>query len=223
MDGAIKTCVIVDGGLQSLVNCFMARERVLAVGGDIASIQPLAFLPQMEGALGAIKTTAAEKQAELFGLKLVRSEAQVNSDSGDSGLVVTAAYYAARQECDLLDWPVQRAGIDSVDVDAASLEADRCLLITRLVSMDTLRPQFKVDCPLVDLTDRQLCDLAVDMDLPVSSCWWWKDQFVSRILERKETEVPAVISNDPVATGMCRECLRWVPTLQEVRFLAETL
>lgn len=223
MGSAIRTCVIVDGGLPSLVNCFMARERILAVGGDIASIQPLAFVPLMGGPLGALKTQAAEKHAALFGLKLVRSDASVESESGESGLVMTAAYHAARQGCDLLDWPVQHAGVDSVDVDAAALEADRCLLITRLVAMDTLRPEFKVDCPLVDLTDRQLCDLAVDMDLPVSSCWWWKEQFVNRVLERKETEVPAVISGDPVAAGVYRECLRWVPTLQEVRFLAESL
>lgn len=221
MEGAIRTCVIVDGGLQSLVNCFMARERILAVGGDIASNQPIAYMPTFDGLFAALKTQAAEKQAAVCGLKLVRSGVRIDSNTGESGLVIAAAYLAAREGCDVLDWPIQRASVDSVDIDAAALDADRCLLITRLVSMDTLRPQFRVDCPLVDLTDRQLCDLAVDMDLPLATCWWWKELFVNRILERKETEVPAAISGDPVAAGMFKECARWVPTLKEVRFLAE--
>ena len=220
MEGAVKTCVIVDGGLASLINCFMARERVLTVGADLASIQPLAFLPTLDGPVAALQTRAAEKHAEAFGMKLIRSGVRIDGNSGESGMVLTAAYHAAREGCDILEWPVQRAGADTVDIDAAARDADRCLLITRLVSLDTLKVQFKVDCPLVDMTDRQLCDLAVDMDLPVSSCWWWKDHFVNRILERNETQVPVAIAGDVVAAAQYRECARLVPILKEVRFIA---
>jgi hypothetical protein len=32
---------------------------------------------------------------------------------------------------------------------------------------------FRIQVPYADLTDRQLADLVLDMDLPIWTCWWW--------------------------------------------------
>ena len=219
----MRTCVIVDGNLPSLVACFAARERVLAAGQDLAAIQPIALVPTFEGPTAAARTRAAEYQAELNGMRVMRCAVKADGPAGESGLLLTASFLASKEGCDLLEWPVQRATGDVVDIDAAGRDADRCLLVTRLVAMDTLRPHFKADCSFVDLSDRQLCDLALDMDLPVNTCWWWKEQFVSRVLERNEREIPKALSGDDLAVAQFRECIRFVPMLKEVRFLASSL
>ena len=68
------------------------------------------------------------------------------------------------------------AAADSLDLDRIAQAADRALLAGRLAGLDaTLHasPGVQVETPLLDLTDGQLADLAMDMDVPLETCWWW--------------------------------------------------
>jgi hypothetical protein len=48
---------------------------------------------------------------------------------------------------------------------------ERALHISRLVAVE--HPGFELAAPYADLSDRQLADLILDMDLPVWTCWWY--------------------------------------------------
>jgi hypothetical protein len=67
---------------------------------------------------------------------------------------------------------------EELDLDAASREADRALLVTRLLALDAEShgvQSIRIEPPLADLTDRQLVELALDLDAPIRLCGWWSD------------------------------------------------
>jgi hypothetical protein len=102
---------------------------------------------------------------------------------GVSQGLLAAAYVAAAHRCDRVVWPVQSpapvSGEDDVDLDRIAADVDRALLVSRLVALDADehgRPGLRIETPYVDLSDRQLAELAFDMDVPVHLCWWWEGE-----------------------------------------------
>ena len=73
----------------------------------------------------------------------------------------------------ILEWVYQKNTVDPALMTNLSA-ADRALLVQRigLIEMESESLDVKIDSPLLDLTDRQVAELAVDMDAPVWSCWW---------------------------------------------------
>lgn len=108
-----------------------------------------------------------------------RGEERTPEGQVASHVLLSAAYLAVGQGRDRVVWPISagRLGHDEeIDLNRASLAADRALLVSRLVALDSDehgRPAILIEVPYVDLSDRQVAELAVDMDLPVHSCWWW--------------------------------------------------
>jgi hypothetical protein len=61
-----------------------------------------------------------------------------------------------------------------VDLDLLTALHARARLVSRLVELDgPAGASFSFLFPYADLTDRQLADLVLDMDLPLWTCWWW--------------------------------------------------
>ncbi|MCA9300420.1 MAG: hypothetical protein KDA28_15220, partial [Phycisphaerales bacterium] len=74
-----------------------------------------------------------------------------------------------------LIWPVQVGGEapDDVEVAAVADAVERASAVSRLLALDGL--DVRIETPFVDLSDRQLCELALDLDLAVTGLWWWTD------------------------------------------------
>ncbi len=91
-----------------------------------------------------------------------------------SAALLAAAALAAAEGLDYVLWPVH-AGED-LELARVAEGVDRAALVTRLASLDAapagLRP-VEVRAPYADFTDAQIADLALDMDLPLRTCWWW--------------------------------------------------
>lgn len=185
-------------------------------------------------AIALARTIAAERQANLLGLQVVRSEAKIDPDSrgpSESHLLLAAVADAAREGCSHVVWPVLctngtdhglRAADSDVDVDAVARVIDRALLVTRLASLDldeqgSLSPE--VRAPYADLTDHQAAELAMDMDLPVHLCWWW-----GPVLEAQGgTPTPNLTPDAGRIPLFARGPFsRWTSVLESVGYLAGT-
>lgn len=203
---AERTLVLCDGSIYSLLACAAVAEdamrREAAGRGKV-----LLFPPSING--DDARERAMSRQADLFGLEAVkrlsvqsRPEADTGSPaegstSGTQSLspatdgeletlaLLSATYLAARAGCTRVLWPINAAVGESLDLDRIAQAHDRALLVSRLVALDAVVhavPGIHVETPYVDLTDRQIADLAIDMDLPLDACWWWRDPLLA---ERK--------------------------------------
>lgn len=95
-----------------------------------------------------------------------------------SRLLLEASYAAVAQGAGRVVWAGAAAADarDAIDLDALSGIHTRAMLVERLASLEQGEASgggFKVQVPYADLTDRQLADLVLDMDLPIWTCWWW--------------------------------------------------
>lgn len=228
MDRSERTLIIGDGGLASLLACAVAREAAVLTG--LANPGVLWSGPARPEEAPQ-RSEAAERQAAAYGLQLVVHTAP-NSLFGaspapftglwDDRLLIEVASAAIEHGCDKVIWPVHHGGPgDSAglghDLDAISAAVDRALLITRLVGIDAgqhARPAFRVETPYVDFTDRQLADLALDLDVPVETCWWWRREFLAR--DPQVAAAPSAALDRDWA-----QWRRWWPVLKSVGWTPE--
>lgn len=184
----ITAVLLSSGDLPALV-C----ARLLAEEGAIFGIRAT---PDHEQSLAAIQAQAELLEAPIVGV----------SDPADaSTLLLAAARHAAAAGATRLIWPV---AVDA-DLDRLTTEADRAVLIARLIALEPeLGPaagagRFEVQTPLLDLSDAQVAEVAIDLDVPVWRCWWWP-------IARGESEAaPEVIE---AARALAR---RWTTALRE--------
>lgn len=173
-DGGVNpgrsTLVLMDGSLPSLVAAAMAREGRL--DRESGSDGLLAWLVGSERMLACAVT-----QAEGLGFRVV-----ARSDPSDemsvertSGIVLLASAIAgARLGCGSVVWAAHCASAGSeieVDIDRVAEAIDRATLVGRLASLEA-RAEIEVQSPFIDLSDSQIADLAVDMGVEPSACWW---------------------------------------------------
>lgn len=175
--------VVSDGGLTSLLACALAREAA-TTGQTTVTKRPPGVLFAPEGnETNLTRRQAVERHARLYQLASPDQLGELRGP-GAHGLgqaetlrLVNAAYFAARHDFEIVVWPVQLGG-EPGDVERVGRAADRALLVTRLVSLDAEehgRPGIRVETPFVDLSDRQVIELAMDLNVPVDACWWWSD------------------------------------------------
>ncbi|MCC6285154.1 MAG: hypothetical protein IT439_07630 [Phycisphaerales bacterium] len=166
--------VLSDAGLASLVACAVASERGCADA-------PALVLWAGDAEDGLVREAAA-RQAELFNLPFAAVTLPGcgrGSAPAESMLLLSAGYEAARRGARELVWPVQPGGSEPGDwpeLDHLAACVDRALLVSRLVALDAethQRPDFRISTPHVDLTDRQMADLAADLGVNPQTCWWW--------------------------------------------------
>ncbi|MBY0263563.1 MAG: hypothetical protein K2Q20_14550 [Phycisphaerales bacterium] len=174
------TLVLIDGDLASLVACAMAREQsALADGPKPSPVLGLPFPVMLDA--DPLRQRAIRAQAQTYAIELAvppSLDLGAFHERGEREALelVAASYEAIRRGCTRIIWPVCAAAGDSLDLDRIAQAADRALLAGRLVGLDAVlhaSPGLTIETPLVDLTDRQLADLAMDMDVPIEACWWW--------------------------------------------------
>jgi len=225
-DGSSRTLVIANGGFLSLLALAMAREAVTAAGGGE---RPIAYLPSLTGPAASPKRAAAVRQADLFDAELVDapvpSQAASAVGEAQTRLLLAAAYAAVARHAAVVVWPVRAGMGDDVDVPHAARAADRALLITRLVALDADEhhlPSIRIEAPFIDLSDRQVADLALDLDLPVRECWWWHDAYVERLNRLGAGHVRADASMRPAEAEAWDEFRRWMSALRAAGWAADT-
>lgn len=195
-----RPLVMSDGGLASLIGAWCAAEAAsLADHGERAALWP-AIWDRVEDDEAKRRRHAARAQAEAARLDIAAKPLNPPSEAAlgerRSILLIAASGVARRFGCDRVLWPVQAAGTDDSDPseDSARLAAigdcvDRALLVTRLGELDEAGPSGAdspiVEAPYADLTDRQLAELALDLGVPVETCWWWDAPGESADAERR--------------------------------------
>lgn len=120
---------------------------------------------------------AALRQAEAYGLAVLDPGPHpgVAGVGALSGELLAAAQAARDARLDAVVWPVHAGPGPEPDLDALAEAVDRALLVSGLASLGRWSRSVEVLTPYVDLIDEQIADLALDMDLPVWTCWWWGD------------------------------------------------
>ncbi|MEQ8770494.1 MAG: hypothetical protein RIB60_08300 [Phycisphaerales bacterium] len=191
----VRTLVISDGSLAALVATAMVSEH-LASAGTAAS-------DELNGIVISAPSTptdpgwsacerAAGRQADIYGLGFVPPDAAMRArvEAGaalpagalESLVLTDATYNAAMHGCERVLWPAQAPVVDGEpDLTAVARVVDRATLVSRLAALDAERPEWsglsvrevRIDTPMVDLTDSQIADLALDLRVPVDTCWWW--------------------------------------------------
>ena len=183
------TVILADGDLPGLVCACLAAEQ-----------SPIALLPASRtGELtepAELARRAIEAQGDLLGAELLTLP---HTPSEPTALLVVAAILTANTGAGRLVSPVI-----GVDLAGAAREADRALLVQRLIGLDADGPGPAIETPLVDLTDEQVAELAVDVDVPVWRCWWWQALRGGAGVEQKTREI-AVASRDRWTTAL-RAC-----------------
>ena len=186
IDRPSQMVVMVDGDLPSVVAAANAKEAMLSAGGGVGAgrVGPLLW-PAVDGSNPA-RMAACVRLAAVLGLTLMeRRSVSVGPRGGEwsspTRVLMDACTDTATQGRTEVVWPVQFTaggrGTGGLDLDLVSRASDRALLVTRLMTLDAGShgvPSLRVETPFVDLTDRQVADLAVDLAVPVSSCWWWE-------------------------------------------------
>ena len=167
--------VMSDGGLASLVASLMAQPSE-----EIALWVPPQGTPTIDAPeviLGLEHRQAAEAQADLIGLRGVDAAPSMpttlGSDSPMSLVLMMACQAAARVGLGAVVWPIVCG--ERADDLAAAVELAR--LVERLGAVPgrfgSPWPGVELNLPLVDLTSKQVAELALDLDAPVQTCWWW--------------------------------------------------
>lgn len=198
--------IISDGSVAGVVACAIEAERrgegdqPIIWAGDLLSRVPAFDRDAMQRAVRA--------QAEILGLHVLDRPmlglcegACEGSGAAQSLALMAAAQHAAALGMRRVVWGVQFGLIGAEpDLDRIASTVDRCLLISRLVSLDLWDhpdppvPEVRVEAPLVDLSDGQLADLALDLGAPVSQLWWMDRHSDAALGEHKRW--------DPVLTSL---------------------
>lgn len=181
--------MLSDGSLASLVAC--------AIACDHDDTPPSVMLARVGDAFDRARQSAVAEQCERYDLARVElaGECVVDPASPGPGLsssMLAIAHGAVAHGHDRVIWPVhlglptlQSGPIERThddepetdrpeDLDALADLCDRAVLAARLASLDAdPRAQLTIDTPLIDLSDSQLGELALDLAVPVTTCWWW--------------------------------------------------
>jgi hypothetical protein len=193
-----RVLILSDGGMPALIAAMHAREAVSlnAMGKtpeqigvmlrDQVLLTPFGLrteskLPQSR----AVAQQASTLGVGLMGVgtgtdeikQLLTVAPHADDDEREGMELLAVLLLAARLQCSRVVWPVHAGGHDSVDLDRLSQIADRALaasMFAGLCSSASTAVGLHVDTPCADLTDRQIADLAIDMDAPVDACWWWQ-------------------------------------------------
>ncbi len=177
-DSTPPALVLADGGLEGLVAAAIAVERADLPTERHVHLWPV---PPANEAVRETARAAAERQARVLRLGTVAARVPTTGTTEaerTSTLLLRAAFIAAELGCRRVVWPV-RAPIDRAtrkpDLEASATILDRALLVSRLVSLDLAHspvPEVRIETPLLDLSDAQIADLALDLAVPLSAVWW---------------------------------------------------
>lgn len=173
--------VITDAGLAGLVACALSLRSAESEGAQVA---PSAWFAPVGDGHDDARRAALRVQAGVLSIDLAGECAPAPSADApgrrENLVLLDACYHAIRLRIPRIVWGVQIGGEapdDWPDLDDLATRLDRALLCARLASLDAPRVgpgDVRIETPLIDLTDRQLAELAVDLAIPFESLWWWQ-------------------------------------------------
>lgn len=178
--------MIADGSFAGLTALAIASEETVRRENVGHAKPPVVWLPA-GGADDAAADRAVRTQAGTYGAVYVgygpATGGEIGGETGgglaDSAMLIAAGGLAIANGCRRVIWAVQGGGDgpeSPAPVESIARSLDRALLAGRLVSLeaeDAGLPEVVIETPLVDLTDAQLAELAMDLSAPVETCWWW--------------------------------------------------
>jgi len=183
--------IITDGGLPGLVVGAIEAERAITGGGSAGGSGGVSLLPWPScPRLASVQCAAIASLARFFHFDRIEPprlcvEGVETSRALLETLELLAGLEVARSlGCRRVIWPVQyhadQARLPG-QLDRIADAVDRALLVSRLGLLDNgggdnggRDTEVTIETPLVDLTDRQVADLVVDLDAPAYLCWWWR-------------------------------------------------
>jgi hypothetical protein len=126
---------------------------------------------------------AASAQAELFEHRFLEQRQRKDhvrvSRPGErqTRALLDLAFLGLRERVEAVVWAADAGtgAVGGADVGTLAGVLGRAELVERLVGLE-LPPDsepLRVRVPYADLSDRQVADLVLDMDLPIWTCWWW--------------------------------------------------
>lgn len=170
-----RVLIIDEGGLEGLLACLIAPTPSLAT----------ALFPQTGRAAPAGRLECVRRHTELLemdGVLLGEPGGSVDLTS----FLLSAGRAAIEAEASRLVWPL----FVGDDTQAIAREFERARLVGELLCLDRSEARLTIETPFLDLDDRQLADLATDLDAP-PGFWWPCD---------REGEAPC---------ADCEGCRRW--------------
>lgn len=149
-------------------------DALVLSSGDLASFASLLSLRRPD--LCVVAPTSGDedalaviaRQCELAGARQTTPPPLGHTDLfADSRRLLDACALCRREGCARVVWPVWCAG----DIDDIALALDRARLVSTLASLDARRGGIAIDTPVLDLTEPQLADLAIDLGVPTERAW----------------------------------------------------
>jgi hypothetical protein len=180
-----------------------ARRSLVLCDGDVPSMVALSLTQDALGGLGEVGVLAAPVApagAEAVGDRIRQMADGVAAACIDFPSVAPASLGGGQRRNRYLAEAAQQAALggygqlvcpwqaDAFDpdatrdkyavpgVDALARELDRALLVSRLVTLDASEhgvSVFEISTPLMDLSDVQVAEMALDLDVPIWRAWWW--------------------------------------------------
>jgi len=158
--------IISDGGLAGLVGATIASQE--SAPGTI-------WLAPAGDDNDDARTNAVAVQASVLDLGVTHDDPSHPGD--ETTMLLSAARAALGAGLDRVIWAIHLGGHDPdawPDLDELATRMDKALLCGRLASLEaSTQIGVSIETPLIDLTDRQLADLAADLAAPIETCWWW--------------------------------------------------
>lgn len=154
-------------------------DALLLSRGDLASFTSLLALRRPDLALVApvsddpAALRIIRRQADLAGARVVDETIPLATDDfAETRLLLDACAACRAHGCARVVWPVFCAGA----VDPIALALDRARLVSTAAALDARPRGVPIDTPVLDLTEAQLADLAVDVGVPTQSGWLTGDE-----------------------------------------------
>lgn len=182
-----QSLILTDSEIESVLATAMASEQQAIGGLDPSVLCPAWWEMNSEelDLLLPILESSVTQQSQIFGLKTLAEQPFYPLESAGTGkldhrahqtrILMEAAYLTMQLGIKHLIWPVRIPESHPNRIKAIGDTIDRCMLISRLVSIDASRetaPEVVIETPFVDLSDEQIFELALDMALPTEMCWW---------------------------------------------------
>jgi len=184
-----RCLILTDTDVESLLATAMASEQQAISGHEPSMLVPAwwgRYDEDIDLLISAIDPAIID-QAGAFSLAADPSRAfyppedepysDANAGLMQTRLLTEAAYLALSLGIKRVVWPMRIAEQHPDRINAIGTAIDRAMLVARTASLDAspnTAYEVTIETPFIDLDDRQLHELARDMALPISTCWWSK-------------------------------------------------
>ncbi|MBC7772111.1 MAG: 7-cyano-7-deazaguanine synthase [Pyrinomonadaceae bacterium] len=175
--------------------------------GRAAVVQTYAHTCNLQGGIELPGVSDVGAGRASLGAESVDQDQSGRQGYEQSVVLLAACRAAIQQGLSRVVWPINLGGDAAQDTGAPSGKAlhhiadacDRAMLAGQLANIDAGRSSqgVVIELPYVDFSDAQVMELAIDMGVPLSACWWCD-------------------GDGAAACGTCGQCVRWQRALTAV-------